>query len=123
MLRDAICDFIDERQAVVPEQSTFVLYPSVVRVAIEQKCGPENCFENHWTKISLQDDDVAPSKVLKKPKEQRLDASLFDDDVDIFADLTPVMKPKEKKAKKKVETKSIFDDDMGKLLLLEGKDR
>lgn len=71
--------------------------------------------------MSLQDDDVAPSKVLKKPKEQRLDASLFDD-VDIFADLTPATKPKEKKAKKKVETKSIFDDDMGKLLLLEGKD-
>ncbi|XP_060781770.1 WASH complex subunit 2 isoform X2 [Neoarius graeffei] len=59
----------------------------------------------------FQDDDVAPSKVLKKPKEQRLDASLFDD-VDIFADLTPATKPKEKKAKKKVETKSIFDDDM-----------
>ncbi|KAM9477837.1 WASH complex subunit 2 isoform 2-T2 [Clarias gariepinus] len=59
----------------------------------------------------FQDVDETPSKVLKKPKEQSLEASLFDD-VDIFADLTPVTKLKEKKAKKKVETKSIFDDDM-----------
>lgn len=73
--------------------------------------------------MSLQDTEETPSKVLKKPKEQRLEASLFNDDVDIFADLTPVTKPKEKKAKKKVETKSIFDDDMGKLLLLESKDQ
>lgn len=70
--------------------------------------------------MSFQDVDETPSKVLKKPKEQSLEASLFDDDVDIFADLTPVTKLKEKKAKKKVETKSIFDDDMGKLRLLEG---
>ncbi|KAK3573835.1 hypothetical protein QTP86_032902 [Hemibagrus guttatus] len=59
----------------------------------------------------FQADNETPSKVLKKPKEQSLEASLFDD-VDIFADLTPMTKPKEKKAKKKVETKSIFDDDM-----------
>lgn len=36
---------------------------------------------------------------------------MFDDNIDIFADLT--VKPKEK-SKKKVEAKSIFDDDMGK---------
>lgn len=70
--------------------------------------------------MSLQDDNGTPAKVLKKPKEQSLEASLFDDDVDIFADLTPTTKPKEKKAKKKVEMKSIFDDDMGKFLLLKG---
>lgn len=71
--------------------------------------------------MSLQDDNKTPPKVLnlKKPKEKSLEASLFDDNVDIFADLTPPTKPKEKKAKKKVETKSIFDDDMGKFLLLE----
>ncbi|TTG62689.1 WASH complex subunit 2 [Bagarius yarrelli] len=60
----------------------------------------------------FQDDKETPSKVLKNPKEQSLAASLFDDDVDIFADLTPTTKPKEKKTKKKVEAKSIFDDDM-----------
>ncbi|XP_064173801.1 WASH complex subunit 2A isoform X2 [Anguilla rostrata] len=48
----------------------------------------------------------------KKRKGKALDASLFDDNVDIFADLTTTIKPKEKKSKKKVETKSIFDDDM-----------
>lgn len=58
-----------------------------------------------------------PPKAQKKPKEVSLDASLFDDDVDIFADLTGTTKPKEKKAKKKLETKSIFDDDMGSLSL------
>lgn len=57
-------------------------------------------------------DDVAPlPKAHKKHKEKPLDASLFDDNVDIFADLTVSSRPKEK-AKKKVATKSIFDDDM-----------
>ncbi|XP_043111321.1 WASH complex subunit 2 isoform X2 [Puntigrus tetrazona] len=60
----------------------------------------------------LQDEPKDPPKAQKKPKEVLLDASLFDDDVDIFADLTGTTKPKEKKAKKKLETKSIFDDDM-----------
>uniref|UniRef100_A0A671TEQ3 WASH complex subunit FAM21-like n=1 Tax=Sinocyclocheilus anshuiensis TaxID=1608454 RepID=A0A671TEQ3_9TELE len=72
----------------------------------------------------LDDDDIfgagssksadmkEPPKAQKKPKEVSLDASLFDEDVDIFADLTSTTKPKEKKAKKKLEAKSIFDDDM-----------
>ncbi|XP_066548868.1 WASH complex subunit 2 isoform X2 [Amia ocellicauda] len=61
----------------------------------------------------FQDDifEAESDKAAKKPKEKVLDANLFDDNVDIFADLT-VTKPKEKKSKKKVETKSIFDDDM-----------
>lgn len=41
-----------------------------------------------------------------------MDASLFDDNIDIFADLTDSLKPKPK-SKSKVDTKSIFDDDMG----------
>lgn len=60
----------------------------------------------------FQDEVKEPLKGQKKPKEVSLDASLFDDNVDIFADLTGATKPKEKKAKKKVEAKSIFDDDM-----------
>ena len=44
-----------------------------------------------------------------------MEASLFDDNVDIFADLTMSSGPKEK-PKKKMDTKSIFDDDMGKPL-------
>ncbi|KAG9341017.1 hypothetical protein JZ751_019770 [Albula glossodonta] len=56
----------------------------------------------------FQDEKEVP----KKRKEKALDASLFDDNVDIFADLSATAKPKEKKSKKKVETKSIFDDDM-----------
>ena len=38
----------------------------------------------------------------------KVQLNLFDDNIDIFADLT--VKPKEK-SKKKVEAKSIFDDD------------
>ncbi|XDV50020.1 hypothetical protein PO909_019150 [Leuciscus waleckii] len=62
--------------------------------------------------VIFQDEVKEPLKGQKKPKEVSLDASLFDDNVDIFADLTGATKPKEKKAKKKVEAKSIFDDDM-----------
>ncbi|XP_024280950.1 WASH complex subunit 2C isoform X2 [Oncorhynchus tshawytscha] len=46
----------------------------------------------------------------KAHKDKSLDSSLFDDKVDIFADLTATSKPKEKF--KKAETKSIFHDDM-----------
>lgn len=52
-------------------------------------------------------------KAHKKHKEKAVDASLFDDNIDIFADLTDTLKPKQK-SKTKGETKSIFDDDMGK---------
>lgn len=52
-------------------------------------------------------------KVNKKHKEKTIDASLFDDNIDIFADLTDTLKTKEK-SKTKGDTKSIFDDDMGK---------
>ncbi|XP_018585734.2 WASH complex subunit 2A isoform X2 [Scleropages formosus] len=57
-------------------------------------------------------DEVDRKKAPKKAKERTLDAGLFDDDIDIFADLTATTAPVEKKSKKKVETKSIFDDDM-----------
>ncbi|KAM6157305.1 WASH complex subunit 2A-like isoform 2-T2 [Erethizon dorsatum] len=51
---------------------------------------------------------VKPSQK-KREKEKNLEPSLLDDNIDIFADLT--LKPKGK-SKKKVEAKSIFDDDM-----------
>lgn len=56
-------------------------------------------------------------KSQKKHKEKKMDASLFDDNVDIFADLSDTFKPKQK-SKTKGETKSIFDDDMGKKLIV-----
>ncbi|XP_071770230.2 WASH complex subunit 2 isoform X2 [Centroberyx gerrardi] len=59
----------------------------------------------------FQDEVATVPKVHKKHKEKPIDASLFDDNVDIFADLTATSRPKEK-SKKKGETKSIFDDDM-----------
>ncbi|XP_052007146.1 WASH complex subunit 2 isoform X2 [Xyrauchen texanus] len=78
-----------------------------------------NKSKNSKTEVSSTKPDFFQDKVQEPPKAQKkskdsksLDVSLFDDDVDIFADLTGTTKPKEKKAKKKVETKSIFDDDM-----------
>ncbi|NWU74554.1 WAC2D protein, partial [Onychorhynchus coronatus] len=56
------------------------------------------------------EDDIFATEVIKptnKVKEKMPETNLFDDNIDIFADLT--VKPKEKKTKKKVEQKSIFD--------------
>ncbi|KAF7650000.1 hypothetical protein LDENG_00132330 [Lucifuga dentata] len=59
----------------------------------------------------FQDKVATVPKAHKKHKEKPVDPSLFDDNIDIFADLTDSLKPKQK-SKKKGETKSIFDDDM-----------
>ncbi|NWU06337.1 WAC2D protein, partial [Cephalopterus ornatus] len=56
------------------------------------------------------EDDIFATEAIKpmnKGKEKMPETNLFDDNIDIFADLT--VKPKEKKTKKKVEQKSIFD--------------
>ncbi|XP_054584604.1 WASH complex subunit 2A isoform X3 [Eptesicus fuscus] len=60
------------------------------------------------------EDDIFATEAIKplqktREKERTFEPNLFDDNIDIFADLT--VKPKEK-SKKKVEAKSIFDDDM-----------
>ncbi|XP_010852761.1 PREDICTED: WASH complex subunit FAM21A isoform X7 [Bison bison bison] len=59
------------------------------------------------------EDDIFATEANKpsqktREKERTFDSNLFDDNIDIFADLT--VKPKGK-SKKKVEAKSIFDDD------------
>ncbi|CAL8390971.1 unnamed protein product [Arctogadus glacialis] len=60
----------------------------------------------------FQDNETTlPKAGHKKHKEKTMEASLFDDNVDIFADLTMSSGPKDK-PKKKMDTKSIFDDDM-----------
>lgn len=65
----------------------------------------------------LKDDIFASEAVKPSVKTKELEANLFydDDDVDIFADLA--VKPKEKSTKKKMEAKSIFDEDTGKKLI------
>ncbi|XP_075279440.1 WASH complex subunit 2A isoform X3 [Opisthocomus hoazin] len=65
------------------------------------------------TAQDIFEDDIFATEAIKpmnKAKEKMLEANLFDDNIDIFADLT--VKLKEKTTKKKVEQKSIFDDDM-----------
>ncbi|XP_039564936.1 WASH complex subunit 2A-like isoform X5 [Passer montanus] len=65
------------------------------------------------TAQDIFEDDIFATEAIKpmtKMKEKMPETNLFDDNIDIFADLTA--KPKEKKTKKKVEQKSIFDDDM-----------
>ncbi|XP_078129951.1 WASH complex subunit 2 isoform X6 [Sander vitreus] len=65
-----------------------------------------------FSKQGIFEDEVATvPKVHKKHKEKTPDASLFDDNIDIFADLTDTLKPKQR-SKTKGETKSIFYDDI-----------
>ncbi|NXK58597.1 WAC2D protein, partial [Sylvietta virens] len=62
------------------------------------------------TAEDIFEDDIFATEAIKpmtKMKEKMPETNLFDDNIDIFADLTA--KPKEKKTKKKVEQKSIFD--------------
>ncbi|NWX32067.1 WAC2D protein, partial [Notiomystis cincta] len=62
------------------------------------------------TAQDIFEDDIFATEAIKpmtKMKEKIPETNLFDDNIDIFADLT--VKPKEKKTKKKVEQKSIFD--------------
>ncbi|XP_043534545.1 WASH complex subunit 2 [Chiloscyllium plagiosum] len=68
--------------------------------------------ENSKTPDIFEDDLFSTESVTltKKSNEGIASIDLFSDHVDIFADLK--VTPKEKKSRKKVETKSIFDDDM-----------
>ncbi|NXI68705.1 WAC2D protein, partial [Anseranas semipalmata] len=62
------------------------------------------------TAQDIFEDDIFATEAIKpmnKAKEKMPETNLFDDNIDIFADLT--VKPKEKNTKKKVEQKSIFD--------------
>ncbi|XP_077207031.1 WASH complex subunit 2A-like isoform X2 [Paroedura picta] len=63
------------------------------------------------------EDDIFSSEAVKLPPVQakELEANLFDDNIDIFADLA--VKLKEKSTKKKVEAKSIFDEDMDDIFM------
>ncbi|NXF89950.1 WAC2D protein, partial [Eubucco bourcierii] len=62
------------------------------------------------TAQDIFEDDIFATEAIKpvnKAKEKMPETNLFDDNIDIFADL--VVKAKEEKTKKKVEQKSIFD--------------
>ncbi|KAM6203405.1 WASH complex subunit 2C isoform 1-T1 [Sarcoramphus papa] len=83
-----------------------------------QKTGKKEWKSAVWQAVDptaqdIFEDDIFATEAIKpinKAKEKMPETNLFDDNIDIFADLT--VKPKEKKTKKKVEQKSIFDDDM-----------
>ncbi|XP_036037786.1 WASH complex subunit 2C [Onychomys torridus] len=73
--------------------------------------------DSHQDSVSktqdIFEDDIFATEAVKpfqkkREKERTLEPNLFDDNIDIFADLT--VKPREK-SKKKVEAKSMFDDD------------
>nr|XP_057914869.1 WASH complex subunit 2 isoform X3 [Doryrhamphus excisus] len=65
-----------------------------------------------FSKQDIFEDDVVTTlpKVRKKDKDKPIDFSLFDDNIDIFADLTDSFTPKQK-TRTKGATTSIFDDD------------
>ncbi|KFP50003.1 WASH complex subunit FAM21A, partial [Cathartes aura] len=83
-----------------------------------QKTGKKEWKSAVWQAVDptaqdIFEDDIFATEAItpmNKAKEKMPETNLFDDNIDIFADLT--VKPKEKKTKKKVEQKSIFDDDM-----------
>uniref|UniRef100_A0A8B9MZR7 FAM21/CAPZIP domain-containing protein n=1 Tax=Accipiter nisus TaxID=211598 RepID=A0A8B9MZR7_9AVES len=87
-----------------------------------QKTGRKELKSAVWQAVDptaqdIFEDDIFATEAVKpmnKAKEKMPETNLFDDNIDIFADLT--IKPKEKTTKRKVEQKSIFDDDMGKCL-------
>ncbi|XP_061914181.1 WASH complex subunit 2 isoform X1 [Entelurus aequoreus] len=68
---------------------------------------------NSFSKQDIFEDDNVTTlpKVHNKDKDKPVDFSLFDDDVDIFADPTDIFTPKQK-TKTKGATESIFDDEM-----------
>ncbi|XP_061646184.1 WASH complex subunit 2 isoform X2 [Phyllopteryx taeniolatus] len=67
---------------------------------------------NIFTKQDILEDDVVVlPESHKKDKDKSTDVSLFDDKIDIFADLTDSFTPNQK-TKAKVASRSIFDDDM-----------
>lgn len=63
--------------------------------------------------ILFSQDDAATVPKVQKKQKTAVDVKLFDDNFDIFADLTDTTQSKHK-SRSKGETKSIFDDDMGK---------
>ncbi|XP_057361766.1 WASH complex subunit 2A isoform X16 [Manis pentadactyla] len=89
---------------------------------IDQKGKKNESKSNHQQDVisksqdifELNKDDIFATEAIQpsqktREKERTFESNLFDDNIDIFADLT--VKPKEK-SKKKVEAKSIFADDM-----------
>ncbi|KAM9365285.1 WASH complex subunit 2 isoform 2-T2 [Pholidichthys leucotaenia] len=73
--------------------------------------GGKEIKNGSFSKDIFQDEVATVPKVHKKHKEKTIDASLFDENIDIFADLTDTLKTKQK-SKIKSEAKSIFNDDM-----------
>ncbi|XP_077469384.1 WASH complex subunit 2C [Stigmatopora argus] len=63
------------------------------------------------TDIFENDIPISPKACKKEKKDKPVDISLFDDNVDIFADLSDSFTPKQK-TKTKAANVSIFDDDM-----------
>uniref|UniRef100_UPI00398F4D25 WASH complex subunit 2A isoform X2 n=1 Tax=Pristiophorus japonicus TaxID=55135 RepID=UPI00398F4D25 len=77
------------------------------------KSGKTKSTQKSSKSMDIFEDDLFATEsvtLAKKSNEESTDVNLFADHVDIFADLK--VAPKEKKSRKKVETKSIFDDDM-----------
>ncbi|XP_070607357.1 WASH complex subunit 2-like isoform X2 [Erythrolamprus reginae] len=70
---------------------------------------PSQLPQNFPIKDIFEDDIFAVETVKLPDKAKEVEVNLFDDDVDIFADLA--VKSKEKSTRKKMEAVSIFDED------------
>ncbi|KAG8137598.1 hypothetical protein E2320_004823 [Naja naja] len=89
------------------EQDVFTTSKKTVRRK-EQEL-PSQSHQSFAIQDIFEDDIFAVETVKLPDKAKEVEVNLFDDDVDIFADLA--VKSKEKSTRKKIEAVSIFDED------------
>ncbi|XP_039193642.1 WASH complex subunit 2C isoform X3 [Crotalus tigris] len=89
------------------EQDIFITSKKTVKRKEEE---PTPQLHQNFPIHDIFEDDIFAVETVKLPdKAKEMEVNLFDDDVDIFADLA--VKSKEKSTRKKMEAISIFDED------------
>ncbi|XP_070799354.1 WASH complex subunit 2-like isoform X3 [Pituophis catenifer annectens] len=92
-----------------PDEKQDVFITSKKTVKRKEQELPSQLHQNFPIQDIFEDDIFAVETVKLPDKTKEVEVNLFDDDVDIFADLA--VKSKEKSTRKKMEAVSIFDED------------
>ncbi|XP_026524737.1 WASH complex subunit 2C-like isoform X1 [Notechis scutatus] len=92
-----------------PEEEQDVFITSKKTVKRKEQQLPSQSHQSFAIQDIFEDDIFAVETVKLPDKAKEVEVNLFDDDVDIFADLA--VKSKEKSTRKKIEAVSIFDED------------
>ncbi|XP_058041408.1 WASH complex subunit 2A-like isoform X3 [Ahaetulla prasina] len=93
----------------LPEEEQNVFITSKKTVKRKEQELPSQLPQSFPIQDIFEDDIFAVETVKLPDKAKEVEVNLFDDDVDIFADLA--VKSKEKSTRKKMEAVSIFDED------------